>query len=73
MSSWYEDGDTVEVRRIQPYQAIKTYWCPGCNQDILPGTGHLAVVPVLDSVDRRHWHHACWQHRHRRRPGRITR
>jgi hypothetical protein len=70
MSSWFDDDGTVEVRRIQPYQAVKNYWCPGCNQDIVPGLGHLVVVPVDDATDRRHWHHACWQHRHRRRPGR---
>jgi hypothetical protein len=60
----------VEVRRIQPFQATKTYRCPGCQQDIGPGTGHLVVIP-LDAVDlRRHWHHPCWAHRDRRRPGR---
>ena len=49
----YRDED-VEVRRIQPYQATKRYICPGCNQDIPPGTGHLVVVP-LDAPDlRRH-------------------
>jgi hypothetical protein len=33
--------------------------------------GHLVVVP-LDAPDlRRHWHTACWEHRHRRRPGRA--
>lgn len=62
----------VEVRRVQPYQALKTYLCPGCNQDILPGAMHLVVVP-LDAPDlRRHWHEPCWQHRGRRRPGRAT-
>lgn len=60
----------VEVRRIQPYQAVKTYLCPGCNREIPPGTGHYVVVP-LDAPDlRRHWHRGCWdrrlaQHRHR--------
>jgi hypothetical protein len=70
MSSWFEDDGAVEVRRVQPYQAVKTYWCPGCNQDIEPGLGHLVVVPIDAPADRRHWHHACWQQRHRRRPGR---
>lgn len=63
------DGD-IEVRRIQPYQAAKAYLCPGCNQEIPAGTGHLVVVP-LDAPDlRRHWHAPCWEHRARRRPGR---
>jgi hypothetical protein len=73
VSTWFDDDGTVEVRRVQPYQAVKTYWCPGCNQDIAPGLGHLVVVPVDAAADRRHWHLACWQHRHRRRPGRAAR
>jgi hypothetical protein len=65
------DGAGVEVRRVQPYRALKTYLCPGCNQDIQPRAMHLVVVP-LDTPDlRRHWHEACWQHRDRRRPGRL--
>ncbi len=63
------DGNEVEVRRIQPYQATKTYVCPGCNQDIRPGTGHVVAVPLLAADLRRHWHHGCWAARHRRRPG----
>jgi hypothetical protein len=66
-----EDDADVEVRRVQPYEATKTYLCPGCNQDIGVGLGHLVVVPS-DAPDlRRHWHHACWQYRTRRRPGRL--
>lgn len=64
------DDEEFEVRRIQPFQALKAYLCPGCNQEIPEGLGHLVVVP-LDAPDlRRHWHTACWEHRHRRRPGR---
>ncbi|HET7488984.1 MAG TPA: hypothetical protein VFJ85_13725 [Acidimicrobiales bacterium] len=64
------DPEGVEVRRVQPYQAVKEYLCPGCNQAIAAGTGHLVVVP-LDAPDlRRHWHTPCWDNRHRRRPGR---
>jgi hypothetical protein len=60
----------AEVHRIQPYQAVKRYICPGCNQDIPPGLGHIVAVP-RDAPDlRRHWHHGCWVHRGRRRPGR---
>jgi len=67
-----EADDGVEVRRIQPYQALKVYLCPGCNQDIVVGLGHLVVVP-LDAPDlRRHWHHPCWARRTTRRPGRAT-
>ena len=62
--------DEVEVRRVQPYQAAKAYLCPGCNQEIPAGTGHVVAVPP-DAPDlRRHWHSPCWEHRSRRRPGR---
>ncbi|HEX3541473.1 MAG TPA: hypothetical protein VHT75_13645 [Acidimicrobiales bacterium] len=60
----------VEVRRIQPFQALKTYVCPGCQQHILPGLGHVVVVPTEAPDLRRHWHTACWEYRDRRRPGR---
>jgi hypothetical protein len=62
--------DEVTTRRIQPYEARKAYVCPGCQQDIPAGTGHLVAVPVDDPDGRRHWHHGCWEHRARRRPGR---
>ncbi len=65
--SGQEADDEVEVRRIQPYQAVKRYVCPGCHGPIEPGTGHLVVVPHDAPNLRRHWHHPCWQHRHRRR------
>lgn len=60
-----------EVRRIQPYEARKRYVCPGCNQDIPKGLGHLVAVPLSAPELRRHWHRACWDFRHRRRPGRV--
>jgi hypothetical protein len=59
------DGATVEVRRVQPHQAVKDYVCPHCSQDITAGTGHVVVVPVLAPDLRRHWHHACWERRRR--------
>lgn len=58
----------VTVTRVQPYQARKIYLCPGCNQDIAIGLGHLVVVPTGEPELRRHWHAACWRFRHRRRP-----
>ena len=64
-------GD-VTVTRVQPYQARKTYACPGCQQEIAIGLGHLVVVPDDAPDDRRHWHHVCWDMRARRRPGRST-
>ena len=63
-----EPEEGFEVRRVQPYQALKTYVCPGCNRDLPPGLGHMVAVP-LDAPDlRRHWHYGCWHARHRRRP-----
>ncbi len=56
----------LEVRVIQPYQAVKAYVCPGCNRDIPARTGHVVVVPV-DATDlRRHWHRGCWDRLSRR-------
>ncbi|MGH9182657.1 MAG: hypothetical protein ACRDZ9_02370 [Acidimicrobiales bacterium] len=64
---WADEG--VEVRPVHPVAATRRYRCPGCNQEIRPGTGHLVAVP-LDAPDlRRHWHHPCWHMRYRRRPG----
>ena len=55
------EADDLEIRRIQPYQAQKSYICPGCNQDITAGTGHLVVVPRAEPDLRRHWHAHCWR------------
>jgi hypothetical protein len=59
------DPEVVNV--IQPYQARKTYTCPGCDLDITPGTGHLVVVPEWTPELRRHWHRGCWHKEQRRR------
>ncbi|MFN8035705.1 MAG: hypothetical protein U0V73_07210 [Acidimicrobiia bacterium] len=62
--------EDLDVRHVQPYQATKTYRCPGCDHEIAPGVGHEVVVPV-DAPDlRRHWHTPCWQREQRRRHGR---
>ena len=53
----------VETRRIQPYQALKSYICPGCEQEIPAGMGHTVAVPTEAPDLRRHWHHASWQRR----------
>ncbi|HTW09923.1 MAG TPA: hypothetical protein VME46_20640 [Acidimicrobiales bacterium] len=63
-------GSDVQVRRVQPAQAAKSYICPGCQQEITQGTGHLVVVPTGAPAARRHWHTPCWVMRERRRPGR---
>ena len=53
----------IDVRRVQPYEALKQYICPGRNRDIPAGMGHVVTVPRNAPDLRRHWHHACWQRR----------
>ncbi len=61
-----DQPDTV-TRFVQPYDAVKSYLCPGCQQEIPPGMGHLVAVPP-DAPDlRRHWHRGCWANRSSRR------
>jgi hypothetical protein len=62
--------DEVEVRRVHPFEATKTYRCPGCNHEIRAGTGHVVVVPHEAPDLRRHWHTPCGAWREQRRPGR---
>ena len=44
----------LEERFIQPYQATKTYLCPGCNREIPPGLGPVSythlTLPTICSV-----------------------
>ncbi len=54
----------AETRFLQPYQATKTYLCPGCLGDIPRGMGHIVAVPPEDPDLRRHWHRGCWNNRH---------
>lgn len=56
------------VRRVQPYEARKPYRCPGCDQEVGVGVGHIVAWPEDDIESRRHWHAACWAARDRRRP-----
>ncbi|MDA8392460.1 MAG: hypothetical protein M0Z87_06600 [Actinomycetota bacterium] len=66
-------GRPASVQRLQPFEARKLYLCPGCNHDIVPGQGHVVVVPRGAADMRRHWHDSCWDRRHTRRAGRIGR
>lgn len=67
------DGEWT-VQHVPAASATKTYRCPGCRQDVRPGTAHV-VAWASDSLlgaetalsDRRHWHTACWTQRGRRR------
>ena len=60
LASGNDPRDDVEVRHVQPYEAVKAYRCPGCDLDIRVGEGHKVVVPVADPRERRHWHTGCW-------------
>jgi hypothetical protein len=51
----------IETRLVQPYQALKRYRCPGCDQDILPRTLHLVAWPGGRPEERRHWHRPCFE------------
>ena len=72
------------VRTIPGGAAVKTYRCPGCDQEIRPGVAHVVAWPAGDhelgpdaqagrgfggAADRRHWHTGCWRARDRRRTG----
>ena len=60
---WDGGFGELDVRRIQPYEAVKRYVCPGCHRDIPARTGHYVVVPALAPELRRHWHKGCWERR----------
>jgi hypothetical protein len=45
----------------------KAYRCPGCQQEIRPGTPHLVVFETEDVEGRRHWHTPCWRREMRSR------
>ncbi len=55
--------DGWQVRLVQPGGATKEYRCPGCNQEIRPGTKHVVAWREDDPEGRRHWHLPCWQRR----------
>lgn len=65
----WPDGDWV-IRQVPGAAAVKLYRCPGCDQEIRPGVGHVVVWPAESPgpSERRHWHNTCWQRRPRR-PG----
>jgi hypothetical protein len=56
------DGEWL-VRHVSAAASVKTYRCPGCQQEIRPGVAHVVAWPTDgrgDATDRRHWHTACW-------------
>ena len=67
------DGDWL-IRHVTGAAATKSYRCPGCDQEVVPGTAHVVVWPADGSGldQRRHWHTPCWKARGHRAP-RTTR
>lgn len=56
------------VQPLAPSAAVKYYTCPGCGQEIAPGTAHLVawradglMGEADDIAARRHWHTHCWR------------
>lgn len=66
-----DDGEW-SVRKVTGRE--KTFRCPGCQQEIAPGTAHV-VAWARDAIggeaagldSRRHWHASCWERRSRLR------
>ena len=65
------DGLTYKVQSIR--SGAKDYRCPGCQQIIPAGTGHVVawtedgwMGAAAGQEARRHWHRSCWDHRDRR-------
>lgn len=59
-------GEIYLVLTMGSHAAVKTYVCPGCNQNIPPGVAHIVAWPKdagRGAEDRRHWHKACWERR----------
>ena len=68
----HPDGDWY-VHRIPGPATAKEYRCPGCDQEIAPGTPHVVawsadgpIGAFGDVTDLRHWHTPCWRARARR-------
>jgi hypothetical protein len=56
------------VQAVAAASAVKYYTCPGCGQQITPGTAHTVswradglMGEADDLAARRHWHTHCWQ------------
>lgn len=61
-------GIVWNVQPVSAAQAQKSYVCPGCGQEIVPGLAHLVtwradgvMGDAADIAARRHWHAHCWK------------
>jgi hypothetical protein len=52
---------SVDGASVRAVMGQKAYVCPGCSQEIRPGTPHLVVLIEDDIEGRRHWHTQCWR------------
>jgi len=62
----WASADGMTVRTVSG-ETGKVYRCPGCQQEIKPGTPHLVVMTEGGVEGRRHWHTPCWRQERRRR------
>lgn len=59
---WVPPPDVhVEGFTVRRVSREKAYRCPGCEQEIPPGTAHLVVFREEEADLRRHWHTPCWR------------
>lgn len=61
-------GFLWNVQPVSATSAAKSYVCPGCSQDVTPGTAHVVTWRAdglmgesEDLASRRHWHTHCWK------------
>jgi len=68
MTIWDGAFGQIDIRRVQPYEALKDYQCPGCNRTIPKGMGHYVCVPAEAPDLRRHWQRGGWDNRRQVNP-----
>jgi hypothetical protein len=56
------------VQPVAAASAVKVYTCPGCGNQVTPGTSHVVTWRAdglmgesNDLAARRHWHSHCWK------------
>ena len=61
-------GVTWTVQPVSAAQAVKSYICPGCGNQIETGVAHVVawradgvLGDAADLAARRHWHQHCWK------------
>lgn len=61
-------GVAWNVQPVSAVQAVKSYVCPSCGLEVVPGSAHLVIWradgvlgDAADLASRRHWHTHCWK------------